>query len=142
MLKLIDRKARRANKEHRCRYCGRLIQKGEKYEWSKNSWDDKLYEFHCHEKCAAIAEAIWDYADPDDGMDDDLFQHTCQEVCQTFVCPDCPKYDTDIEDCCDDETYCIDRLSEFFTDNEMYRAGRRGYGEEWKCRKKQKKEGN
>lgn len=137
MIEQINKEIRKANKNHRCDLCGKEIGKGERYEWIKNIWEGDFYEFHSHIACSNICSAIWDYADPDEGMDEDLFQDSCREVCEVFVCPDCPYFLKDIGECERDETCCLDRLYEFFKEYELYRAGRRGYAEEWKARKKE-----
>ena len=136
MSEQLDRKIRTARKSHTCDYCGQTIEKGEQYEWSKNIWEGTIFEWHNHLSCGRIASAIWDYVDPDDGMSDQDFQDGCQEVCQRFICPDCPKWNKEYEECDDDETYCIDMMDEFFKIHELYKSGRKGYYEIWKCREK------
>ena len=91
MLEIISTTWRTARKEHRCNYCGGIIRPGERYEYSVNKFDGDIYEWKSHEKCTFIAGEIWDYADPDDGMDSDCFHEACSDVCRTFVCPDCGK---------------------------------------------------
>ena len=140
MSEQLDRKIRIARKPHSCDYCGELIGKGEEYEWSKNIWEGTIYEWHSHLPCGRVASAIWDYVDPDDGMDADQFQDGCQEVCQRFICPDCQKWNREYEECEDDESYCIDKMDEFFKTHEMYKAGRKAYYEMWKCREGMKNE--
>lgn len=134
----LDHKNRKARKQKKCDYCGETIKVGKVYDWSKYVYDGNIYEWRCHLECAAIASEIWDYADPDEGMTEDLFQDTCREVCQTFVCPDCPKWDSEYQDCADDETYCISELFKFFQTHELYMAGREGYAHIWKAREKEK----
>lgn len=136
MSETLDRKIRKARKPHQCDYCGQTIEKGEEYDWSKNIYDGTIFEWHCHSSCDRIASAIWDYVDPDDGMSDQDFQDGCREVCQRFVCPDCPNYNKEYEDCEKTETYCIDKLDTFLQTHELYRAERTILGEVWKCREK------
>jgi hypothetical protein len=141
MSEQLDRKIRTARKSHTCDYCGQTIKKGEQYEWSKNIWEGTIFEWHNHLSCGRIASAIFDYVDPDDGMSDQDFCEGCQEVCQRFICPDCPKWNKEYGDCDDDLTYCIDRMDKFFETHELYRAGRKDWYEIWKCRKKARGEG-
>ena len=89
MINLIAEKIIRAYKKHRCSLCGKNIEKGTRYVWQKNICDGEFYEFRNHIACNNICNAIWDYADPEEGMDEDLFWDSCQEICQVFVCPDC-----------------------------------------------------
>ena len=136
-VELIEKRNRIARRPHKCDYCGKTIEKGEEYEWQKDLFDGAFYEWHCHLACGRVASAIWDYADPDDGMTDDLFMDTCQEVCQRFVCPDCPEWNTEYEDCNKDESYCIDKMDKFFENHILYKAGRQGRYEAWKCKEKE-----
>ena len=69
-------------------------------------------------------------------MSEDQFQDGCQEVCQCFICPDCPNWNQEYDECDKDESYCIDRMDEFFKSHELYEAERKGYYEGWKCRAK------
>ena len=137
----LDKKDRKARKEHRCDYCGGKIKKGEIYDWSKHVYDGELYEWKCHKKCSLIVSEIWDYVDPDEGMSEDDFSEGCRDVCRCFVCPDCPKWNKEYEDCDEDESYCIDRLADFFEKNEIYRDGREMFAEVWKARLKETKDG-
>lgn len=133
MLETISTTWRTALKEHRCNYCDGIIRPGERYEYSVNKFDGDIYEWKSHEKCAFIAGEIWDYADPDEGMDSDCFYEACSDVCRTFICPDCGKWDTD---CCD-ESYCLDKLYDLFQTKELYRDHRDGYGYSyWKLRER------
>ena len=135
MNELLARKDRKARKDHRCDLCGKIIHKGETYVLSKNICDGTIYEWHEHKNCSEVCGAIWDYVDPDEGMDDQEFQDGSQEVCQRFICPDCSKYDNEAGECEDDLTYCIDKMTEFFKTHRLYRDGRDKYGREiWKVR--------
>ncbi len=138
MNELIERKNVKARKQYTCDYCGEIIKKGEVHDWQKNICDGTFYEWRCHLSCSRVASGIWDYVDPDEGMSDQEFMDGCQEVCQRFVCPDCPHWDKEYGDCDKDETYCIDRLDDFFQKYELYRAGREGYAQIYKCREKPK----
>lgn len=126
---------RTARKTHKCDWCNETIEKGEKYEYQKFIWDGKLYDWKSHEACSRVVSAIWDYDDPDDGMDSDSFYESGSEVCQRFICPDCPKWDPEIEDCEDENTMCIDRMDEFFKTHELY-ATREGYYRVFRAREK------
>ena len=90
MQALIEQKNVKARKPYKCDYCGRIIVKGEVHDWQKNIYDGSFYEWRCHLSCARVASAIWEYVDPDEGMSDQDFMDGCQEVCQRFICPDCP----------------------------------------------------
>ena len=126
----ISDKWRTARKEHRCNFCGCIIRPGERYKLSV-LFDGEIYEWKSHAKCDYVSGEIWDYADPDEGMDSDCFYEACSDVCRTFVCPDCGKWDTD---CCD-ESFCLDKLYDLLQTKELYRDHRDGYGYSyWKLR--------
>lgn len=132
----LARKIRTARKPYTCDYCGQQIAKGEEYEWSKHIYDGIIFVWRNHLACGCVASAIWDYCDPDDGMDEDQFQDGCCEVCRRFICPDCPNWNEEFLDCEMDESYCIDRMDEFFQGHELYKAGREAYYEIWKVRER------
>ena len=136
MNELIERKNVKARKQYTCDYCGEIIEKGEEYSYQKNIFDGTFYEWHTHLVCSRVASVIWDYVDPDDGMSDQEFQDGCEEICRRFICPDCPNWNDEFCDCELDESYCIDRMDEFFKTHELYKAGRKAYYEIWKCREK------
>ena len=131
---IIESRTRTARKRHQCDYCGEIIEKGEEYDYQKNIFDGAFYEWHAHPACSHVASAIWDYFDHDDGMSDQDFMDGCHEVCQRFICPDCPEWDKEYGECNKDESYCIDKMDEFFKTHELYKAGREAYYEIWKCR--------
>ena len=131
VIEIIREEWRTARNIHKCDYCGGTIRPLERYRLCVNKFDGKLYEWKAHEKCEYIAQEIWDYADPDEGMDSDDFCEACSDVCRTFVCPDCGKWDTD--EC--DESYCLDKLYDLFQTKELYREKRDLYGYTyWKLR--------
>jgi len=139
MIDVIADVVKTARKNHRCDYCGGNIQKGEMYSYQKSVFDGTFYEWRAHLACTRVAFAIWDYVDPYEGMSDQEFMDGCQEVCQRFICPDCPRWNKEYDDCDDDLTYCIDRMDEFFKTHELYKAGREAFHEIWKCRKRKDK---
>ena len=130
-------KDRIARKKHTCDLCGKIIDKGEKYEYQKFIYDGAFYEWRSHLACSRVSSAIWDYADPDEGMSSDEFDSTCADVCGVFICPDCPEWNKEYGDCEKDLSYCIDRMDEFFKTHELYSCQRKGCVTYWKCREKQ-----
>lgn len=136
MIEQLAHKERKARQPHKCDYCCGAIEKGEIYDWSKYVLDGNIYEWRSHLKCEKIVSEIWDYADPDEGMTEDLFHDTCQQVCRAFVCPDCEEWNEEYEDCEKDETYCIDAMYDFFQTHELYMSKRDGWAHIWKAREK------
>ena len=125
-----------ARKQHKCDWCGKPISKGEEYERQKYKYDGEFHEWHAHLACSRVVSARWDYVDPDEGMDSDQFDEYCAEVCCRFICPDCENWNKEYGECEKDESYCIERMDEFFKSHELYRAERRGFYEFWKCRER------
>ena len=134
----LKTEVRKAGKSHRCNWCGKAIEKGERYEYQKFVYDGEMCDWKAHLACSRIASAIWDYVDPDEGMRSDEFMDGCQEACQRFICPDCQRWNKEYEECEDDEPYCIDKMDEFFKTQELYedRSMRTSRYKMWKCREK------
>ena len=132
---------RKARKPHKCNYCGQTIEPGERYYRYVGKYDGEIYTWLGHEKCEYIAGEIWDYCDLDEGMSDEDFENGCFEVCRTFVCPDCEKWDAEYDGCYSEVSYCIDKLYELFQTKELYREKRDIYGySHWKLRDRKKAE--
>lgn len=100
---ILDRKERIARKEHSCSYCNEKIAIGEKYEWAKLKSGSELYEWKNHIKCGVIAQELWSYIDPYNGMTEYDFQQGCADFCGEFICPYCKEKN---EDC----YYCLDKI--------------------------------
>lgn len=99
MPEILDQKERTARKQHTCCYCEGYIEKGEKYDWAKLAYDGLIYEWKAHKECSLIASEIWEYVDPDDGMTHEDFMEGAQDVCQTFICPECQDPDKETGRC-------------------------------------------
>lgn len=112
----LTRKEVTARKRHRCGFCGHAIERGERYSFSTHAFDGRAYTWRSHLKCQELCDVIWDYVDPDDGgMGRDDFRDGLYDVACAFVCPGCPHYDADSDDCdCRLEMSCIDRIHGFF----------------------------
>lgn len=89
MIKVLQTKERVARKEHHCNYCGEKIKKDEKYEWSKLTNGDYLYEWKSHHKCNYVANKLWEFIDPDEGMSEVEFKDGCVEFMHVYLCSDC-----------------------------------------------------
>jgi len=70
------------------------------------------------------------------------FDEGCAEVCREFICPDCENWNDEFHDCEMDESYCIDRMDEFFKTHELYPEKRDGWYRIWKCREKGENNGS
>lgn len=142
MMETLEWKDRKARKEHYCDFCSGIIQKGEVYDWSKHVNDGKLYEWKSHKKCSFLCGELWDYADPDEGMDEETFRESMHDFCRAFICPDCTNWDKEYDGCNEDNEFCVDKAYEFLQTHELYRDRRDMFGEIWKCRKMEKGEKN
>ena len=117
MGELLNYKNRVAAKEHICDYCGEVIQKGEEYSWSRLAWDGRLYDWKAHLKCDSIAQSLWKYIDPLDGMTEDDFQEGVEMFCQSFICPECDERVNNRE-CCN-KRYCLDKVDELLNTHKL-----------------------
>lgn len=124
-----------ARKEHRCDLCGEKICPGERYSATFCVDGPYGFTFKEHEKCSFIANEIYDYDEPEEGLCNDWFIETCIEISRTFICPDCEKKD----DCLD---LCLDRMYEFFQKYELYESNRSGLVREWMVRERKKDDVN
>ena len=126
---------RTARKPHKCNYCGGIIQPKERYNRYVGKYDGEIYTWDSHEKCDYVAQEIWEYCDPDEGLGYEEFNEGCSAVCRTFVCPDCEKYDDG--DC--EHSYCMDKLYYIFQTKELYRVKRDIDYQYWRLRDKKQK---
>lgn len=118
MVEVITNEKRKARKEHTCSYCNGTIKKGEEYHYSTLKYEGNIYDWKSHEKCQFIAQALWSYIDPDEGMTESDFDEGCQDFCGTFVCPDCIHHDEN-EGCDQDEAYCIEKIYDTLQTHEV-----------------------
>lgn len=86
---LLKSKERTAVKDHICNYCGGIIHSGETYNWAKLSHERKIYEWKAHLKCDYIANCLWEYIDPVDGMTSEDFTEGLKAFCEEFTFPEC-----------------------------------------------------
>ena len=66
-----------ANKEHKCMFCGGIINKGEQYERQTNISDGSIYDWVSHRHCSILASKLDMYDDYDEGLDKDGF---CERI--------------------------------------------------------------
>ena len=123
---ILEEKNRIARKEHKCSYCNETIEKGTKYEFAKLIYEGRLYEWKNHIGCGMIASKLWNFIDPDDGMTEDDFHEGCREFCNIFICPGCDKYNKESDECIEDKTYCIDKITEILKTHDFKRVKKDG----------------
>lgn len=119
-VELICNEKRKARKEHTCSYCGHKIKPGEVYDHATLKYEGTIYDWKTHLKCQFIAEELWTYIDPNDGMTEEDFRDGCSDFCQAFVCPGCEHYD---DGCEKDENYCIDKIYNKLQTHELLLEG-------------------
>lgn len=127
MADILDNKIRTARKDHTCNYCGDVIHKGEKYDYSKLVQDGELYEWKCHLECNNIANILWEYIDPWEGMTEDDFYEGCRDFCRVFICPGCQYADKETYDdleCNLDKSYCLNKITEKLKYNDFRKVKR------------------
>lgn len=79
-MQVLDQKNRIAHKEHKCNFCGGIIPIGEKYDWQKNIYAGKLYEWKSHLSCCAIVYKLDMFYDADEGVSEDYFKESINEA--------------------------------------------------------------
>lgn len=115
MIEVLSRCTVRARRPHVCDYCGHVIAQCEQYSRACNKFDGRLYTWRSHLHCDRLASALWDYVDPDEGMDMYTFRDAVQTVMAEHYCPgNCPLWDKN--DGClagNNMTTCLRRFDEF-----------------------------
>jgi len=142
MVETLSRSTPKARKAHRCSYCCEPIQKGETYRRSKNKCDGYLYTWKSHMHCAAIAEAIWDFADPYEGLDECTFQECTRQIMDELYCPaKCENWDED--DGCDkfDWDKCLRRFADYLKTHELVQVSDKSGIRMWQLVEKKPKGG-
>jgi hypothetical protein len=120
-----------ARKAHRCSYCGHKIRIGEKYNYAFLKYDG-VYEWKSHLRCEEIAQKLWNFIDPDEGMTEEDFKEGCHEFCAAFICPSCPNHEDD--DCKEDHYYCFDKIYAHLQTHDFRRVkDDRGWTHTFKC---------
>lgn len=75
-----------ARKEHRCSFCGGVINIGEKYHSSGCVYDNRCYTWKSHMSCSDIADNLRMYDQCDDyGLDSDSFCEYINEAYFTLI---------------------------------------------------------
>jgi len=93
----------KANKDHRCNFCGEKIRQGEIYVTSTHKNEGKIYDWKTHPHCDAIADRLNMYDGIDeDGLTEDSFQESIHSeyfdlILVQFSKEDLNKYTTVIQ---------------------------------------------
>ena len=122
MPELLNEETRLARKAHKCDYCGENIEKGEKYNVATLKYDGQLYKWKTHEKCHYIAQRLWRYFEPEEGLDEDGFKDGCANFCSNFVCVCCDKMVAETKECTDDHAYCLDKIYDLLKTHTLKRT--------------------
>lgn len=117
-METLTDETRKARKQHRCNWCGNIIQKGEKYRHSVNVDGGDMWSFKAHLKCDQIFDAFYKKDHPYwDECNAEYFEESAIEYLCLHVCPSCPLW-TKTEDyhgeCGSPNRWhdCIDKLHE------------------------------
>jgi hypothetical protein len=76
----LNRSYPTARKEHKCMFCGGVINVGDKYERQTNIYDGQIYDWVCHLECQKITGLLnmFDYCN-DEGITTECFQ---ESICE------------------------------------------------------------
>ena len=102
---------RTARKQHVCNLCNGCIKPGERYHYEFNKDGSDVWSFQAHLECQFVAQELWDFIAPWDGMQDDEFQDGVREFCQKMICPTCKDLDGETSECMKDESYCLNHCA-------------------------------
>lgn len=86
-----------------------------------------------------MAQELWEFIAPYDGMEDTDFQDGVQEFCQRMICPGCDLFDPLSRECTEDRPYCISKCVEVLKQYDFIfesKTGPRGYYRLWSLVKK------
>lgn len=92
MPKEINRRNPIARKQHKCNFCGGIIEKGEKNDNATLEFDGTVYTWKSHLHCLNIASEIDDY--DEEGISEDDFATWINEYVHDN------HYDDEIDDIC------------------------------------------
>ena len=121
-MEMLTQCFRKARKRYSCGFCGRTIEKGERYKEQRCIGDGGPYVFRSHERCQRVSNAIWDYVDPDNGMTQDEFCDAVNELMSTFFCPfRCDRFDKENGECKEGRfgTNCTAKFDEYLKTHEL-----------------------
>ena len=127
-----------ARRSHTCNYCHAPIEKGERYCRSVNKFDGELYTWKAHIHCDHVAQAIWDWVDPDEGMDEFTFQECSKQVMHDFFCKgNCNQWDD--EDGCMEGgwPHCLRKFSEYMNTHRLVQVRKSNGMRIWEMAKKE-----
>ena len=126
-MEVISDSKRKARKNHNCDLCGGIINNGEMYDCQFNKNCGDVYSFKSHEKCSSIMDFTFEFADHTEGYNSDDFHDCCQEICNTFVCPNCSNYDHENNECKIDECFCLDKVYKLSKNYNLIQDGMRDW---------------
>lgn len=104
---------------------------GEVYDWAKLAFDGRLYEWKSHKKCSYIADELWSYIDPDDGMTEEDFNEGCADFSRVFICPDCQPFECETGDCREDKNFCTEKIYSLLQTHDFLRDAKSPWA--WRC---------
>lgn len=125
MLECLDDSIVKAQKEYICDYCSQKIAKGEKHHRAYMKFDNEMYTWRSHLKCAELAVIIRDVVNPDEGLTHDDFSEGVQILAEEFVCAACQHFDKEYPDDCGEwmSKDCVNTVCDFFQHHKLYWDG-------------------
>lgn len=94
-MEIINQEVRKANKDHKCGFCGEIITKGTHYDFQTNKIEGAIYHFKSHTDCSAVARVLGMYDYCDGWLDEDTFQDLIREEYFEHVSNDNDEHDDD-----------------------------------------------
>ena len=124
MIEIISESTHKARIKHKCDYCNCDIKRGEIYWRSFLKDGGYTYEWKEHDNCHLIASELWDFIEPDNGLDSDGFSYGVHEFARVFICPDCPHFDKNAEGCFEssyipNSSFCMSRIVKCLKENKL-----------------------
>ena len=109
---LIAHRYRVAKKDYRCDLYRGNINKDDKYCYSFIEDGDDSWSHRAHIECEFVANELWNYINPWDGMSDEEFIDGCRDFCRHMLCPNCACWDDEYEECRNVQDFCFDKIVE------------------------------
>lgn len=120
---------RTARKEHSCNLCGKKIKKGDEYRLSFYSDGGDVYSLREHKSCIdLVSELDAAYLMEAGEYSQDDFDEAITELGRKEVCPKCPYWDEECQECREDNYVadeCMDKVLEFGRTHRYDARGRR-----------------
>lgn len=86
---ISERLVKKSRKATTCDYCSEVIEKGSSYKDAFLKEGSDVYHWQTHTECDKVANELWDYINPWDGMTTDDFVYGVDDFYKEFLCSEC-----------------------------------------------------